>query len=139
MRPLAAEQNTSAVEMFALRCEARSLLYAAGEMTLHDAVDGCQRHAEAYGLVGELGQDGVQEIIAAAFAVYAEMVPSLIDEPSEPQGVAASTIDACKYLMREGDSERLRTFLAKHSAQERTALQQHIRREAGRCRSRMSR
>jgi hypothetical protein len=47
--------------------EARACLYRAGEMDLHEAVDGLQEHAERHGVVAEIGQDAVQEIMAAAF------------------------------------------------------------------------
>jgi hypothetical protein len=53
--------------VFRARCEARALLFAAGELDLHDAVDALQRGAVANGLVREIGQDEVQRIIAAAF------------------------------------------------------------------------
>jgi hypothetical protein len=52
---------------FTARCEARALLYHIGEIALHEAVDGLQLSAVASGLVRRLGQDAVQEIIAAAF------------------------------------------------------------------------
>jgi hypothetical protein len=54
--------------IFRARCEARALLFAAGEISLHDAVDGLQYDAEATGLVDELGRDEVQRIMGGAFA-----------------------------------------------------------------------
>jgi hypothetical protein len=53
--------------VFEARAEARAILYAVGEFTLHEAVDKLQADAEANGLVAELRQDAVQEIIASAF------------------------------------------------------------------------
>jgi hypothetical protein len=49
------------------RAEARALLWQAGELDLHEAVDELQAAAEASGLVDELGQNEVQAIIAEAF------------------------------------------------------------------------
>jgi hypothetical protein len=55
------------VEIFRARCEARAVLFASGEITLHDAVDGLQADAVASGLVARIGQDEVQRIMAQAF------------------------------------------------------------------------
>jgi hypothetical protein len=54
-------------ELFQARCEARALLYATGELTLHDAVDALQAAAIACGLVASIGQEAVQAIMAVAF------------------------------------------------------------------------
>jgi hypothetical protein len=59
--------SVSPLEMFKLRCEARSYLCSAGEMNLAEAVDGLQNAAVSSGLVAEIGQDRVQEIIAREF------------------------------------------------------------------------
>jgi hypothetical protein len=122
----------TAVEMFTARCEARALLCHVGELTLQDAVDGCQQHAEAHGLVAAISQDAVQAIIAAAFAPLRDdtMVPSPIDQPaSELPGGAASTIDAAEYLLRENDADRWRAWLAKHSEAECAAILNQIERQ----------
>jgi hypothetical protein len=55
------------------RCEARALLYHAGELTLHEAVDGLQQAAEESGLTQSIGQDAVQHIMADAFAVVRKL------------------------------------------------------------------
>ena len=56
------------LEVFRARCEAHATLYAAGEIPdLHDAVDALQEHAERHGLVAEIGQDAVQQVISEAF------------------------------------------------------------------------
>lgn len=52
-----------------LRCEAKAYLVEVGYLALHDAVDELQQAAIAYGLVDECGQDEIQNILAAAFAV----------------------------------------------------------------------
>jgi hypothetical protein len=57
----------SALEIFIARCEARAVLWAAGELSLHDAVDVLQADAVRDGLVAEIGQDAVQAIMAKAF------------------------------------------------------------------------
>jgi hypothetical protein len=58
-----------AVAIFSARCEARAMLWAAGEFDLHEAVDKLQHDAERDGLVADVGQDAVQEIISKAFGV----------------------------------------------------------------------
>lgn len=62
------EQRTvDPLEVFTLRCQAQALLVELGELALHDAVDGLQSDAERDGLADLIGQDRVQEILAAAF------------------------------------------------------------------------
>jgi hypothetical protein len=56
------------LDCFRLRIWARAYLYANGELDLHDAVDQLQETAEASGLVVELGQDRVQQLLASAFS-----------------------------------------------------------------------
>lgn len=55
------------LDVFFKCVEARAWLYSADEMDLHEAVDGLQEHAERHGVVSEIGQDAVQDIMAAAF------------------------------------------------------------------------
>lgn len=55
------------LEAFILRCWARARLCAAGELSMHDAVDVLQDLAERTGLVAHIGQDAVQAIMAAEF------------------------------------------------------------------------
>ena len=57
---------------FVARAEARAMLFAAGELDLHGAVDGLQSAAERDGLVDHIGQHAVQEIVAAAFREHGE-------------------------------------------------------------------
>jgi hypothetical protein len=59
----------SALAVFVARTEARALLWQAGELSLHDAVDELQASAVRDGLVTLLGQDAVQEIMSKAFGV----------------------------------------------------------------------
>ena len=55
------------IDVFRARCEAKALLVAVGELTLHEAVDELQVSAVASGLVAEIGQDAAQRIMAIAF------------------------------------------------------------------------
>jgi hypothetical protein len=63
------------VAAFELRCQARALLWHAAALELSEAVDKLQRDAERSGLVDELGQDRMQEIIATALAPYRTSEP----------------------------------------------------------------
>jgi hypothetical protein len=55
------------IKILAACSEKYALLCAFGEMDPETAVDGLQYYAERSGLVAELGQDRVQDILAAAF------------------------------------------------------------------------
>jgi hypothetical protein len=55
--------------VYAARCEARALLYVAGKISLHDAVDELQTYAEQSGLIDSIGQDEAQRIMGEAFAM----------------------------------------------------------------------
>jgi hypothetical protein len=55
-----------------LRAWARAYLYSIGELTLDEAVDVLQRDAKRDGLVEQIGQDAVQQILADAFRPYRE-------------------------------------------------------------------
>ena len=59
-------------EVFAALCYARANLFAVGEYNLQKAVDELQTWAWASGLVAEIGQDQVQQIMAAAFSAVRE-------------------------------------------------------------------
>ena len=68
-------QRPDPLDVFALRAWARAYLWSIGELTRHEAVDVLQHDAERDGLVDELGQDGVQKILADAFAAFREAAP----------------------------------------------------------------
>jgi hypothetical protein len=75
----------SALEVFAERCKARAMLWQAGEISLHDAVDVLQHAAVRDGLVAQLGQDEIQRIMAEAFCAFtnlfdAELSAAFVDE-----------------------------------------------------------
>ncbi len=65
--PRQASNLVPAIEVFALRCEARAILVAEGALDFHQAINGLQAAAVAYGLVREIGQDEVQRVMADAF------------------------------------------------------------------------
>ena len=58
------------LEVLKARAWARAHLWAAGEFSLHEAVDVLQHWAADSGLVAEVGQDLVQFVIARAFARF---------------------------------------------------------------------
>jgi hypothetical protein len=57
----------TATDIFRARCEARALLYATSALELQEAVDILQHFATRTGLVEEIGQDAVQQVMADAF------------------------------------------------------------------------
>jgi hypothetical protein len=128
------------VAVLIARVEARAILWREGELTLHDAVDQLLADAERDGLVGKLGADRVQQILADGFAPVRDDLPGnqdvVPDEPitEEPTtaGVAASTLDAAEFLIRERDPKRLRVWLAQHSAEERRTILKHLERQKAR-------
>jgi hypothetical protein len=56
------------LDVFRLRCQARAELVAACLIDFYQAIDELQAAAVHSGLVAEIGQDGVQAIMAEAFA-----------------------------------------------------------------------
>jgi hypothetical protein len=123
----------SAYEVFALRCEVRAMLVAAGEFTLAEAVDGLQSDAETCGLVALLGQDTVQAIMAGAFGAVRkkpDLIPDEMPDDCDDSSVPRSTLDAAEYLVRISEPKRFETWLLKYSAAERAAIVAHI--ESGR-------
>jgi hypothetical protein len=119
------------VAVFVARAEARALLWAAGEIDLHTAVDELWADAERDGLVAKLGIDKMQRLLADAFAPerdlprHADVVPDelVIDDRN---GVPIATLHAAEYLMQEGDAERWRKWLARHSESDRAAILKHL-------------
>src|SRR5262245_23588166 len=127
----------SALAVFIARAEARAQLWHVGELDLHDAVDELWHAAERDGLVAQLGADKAQEILADAFAPARDDLPecrdAVPDELPEPaaRGVAASTLKAAEFLVREGDAERFRNWLDRRSASERQAILRHLEQRKG--------
>ena len=66
------QPQPSPIDVLELRAWARAYLYSIGELRLHQAVDVLQRDAKRDGLVAEIGQDAVQQILADAFGPYRE-------------------------------------------------------------------
>jgi hypothetical protein len=118
------------VVVFQARCEARARLYGACVLDLHDAVDVLQRDAVNAGLVGLIGQDAVQAIMASAFGPVRQreiqQQPISVDDAhitNQNHGsVSAATIEALKFLVSQNDPQRLRAWLAKRSPVEHVAF-----------------
>jgi hypothetical protein len=104
------------LDAFRARCEARAILYGAGELALHDAVDVPQADAARDGLVKLIGQDAVQAVMAEAFrpigmaelecerAEIAAASPEPKPEPETPRRshTPGATIEALMYVLRGG-------------------------------------
>jgi hypothetical protein len=121
------------VAVFIARVEARAMLWAAREITLHDAVDELWTDAVRNGLVAQLGVDKTQELLATAFApvrddlpCHEDAVPDEIVIDDEDAGVPSATLRAAEYLLQLGDLERWREWFDAHSAQERATILQHL-------------
>jgi hypothetical protein len=78
----------SALAVFTARCEARALLWKDGELDLHQAVDELWASAVRDGLVGELGTDKVQSLLADAFAPMRDDLLELQEIEAEPEDTA---------------------------------------------------
>ena len=70
MSAVAKPRLVDPVDAFRERAEARAMLWSLGEYSLHEAVDVLQLDAERAGLLDDLGQDRVQQIMAEAFSEY---------------------------------------------------------------------
>jgi hypothetical protein len=145
-------RHADPVEVFTARCQARALLFTAGALDLHQAVDVLQDAAERTGLVTSLGQDAVQAMMADCFQMTEPVHKSEASARStnEPyrlvsrDGVAstaqmqraydrtlaerfhphlpASTVDALHHVLAQNDPLRLRQFLAARTPQERELM-----------------
>jgi hypothetical protein len=73
--PATIENRVDPIDVLELRAWARAYLWSIGELTRREAVDVLQHDAERDGLVDEIGQDGVQKILSAAFAPFREAAP----------------------------------------------------------------
>jgi hypothetical protein len=60
-------ENAKLLEIFRLRCEARSLLIHNGLMDFQSAIDELQEVAVSQRLVATHGQDAIQQIMAESF------------------------------------------------------------------------
>jgi hypothetical protein len=88
--PLPSPTGVAIVEVFTLRAQTRALLWAAGELDMHAAVDKLEQSAETSGLIAAIGQDAVQAIMSEAFAAVHDDLPTS-DEPTAFADEAWST------------------------------------------------
>lgn len=98
----------SALAVFTARCEARALLWKDGELDLHQAVDELWASAVRDGLVGELGTDKVQSLLADAFAPMRDDLLELQEIEAEPEDTADYDGSTFAQACRAAD-ERLLT------------------------------
>jgi hypothetical protein len=117
---------TEQSQKFQARCEARAQLWQLGELDLPEAVDALQAWAQHIGLIEEIGQDAVQQIMATAFAAVRDDLPKAL--PGEPHDcVAQSTLNAAAWLwFQVGDEARFARFLKSRSAQ-RDVIMKYIK------------
>jgi hypothetical protein len=120
------------VAVFIARAEDRAMLWAAGEMTLHDAVDKLWVAAIRDGLVAKLGQDRVQEITAAAFAAVRddllkfediEAEPTFADDAWSAPGWCDAAVD---YHKDRGDRVSVRPYTADELARLRERMADNV-------------
>jgi hypothetical protein len=123
------------IDVLEIRAQIRAFLWWQYQMEIDEAVDELQAYAERSGLVREIGQDRVQEIIAAPFARYHEMIEpddsppqwftaTIMPEPEEPEPVKPvvkqpysppkATVDAFEFVVRNYDADYLTRWLAQH-------------------------
>src|SRR5262249_1321837 len=69
----------AAAEVFQARCEARAQLWHSADLDFESAVDELQQAAVASGLVGDIGQDAVQQIMAEALSRFRTDEPEITD------------------------------------------------------------
>jgi hypothetical protein len=127
---LAPAKRVDLLDAFSERASSRAFLWSINEFELHEAVDKLQHDAKRDGLINRIGQDAVQRILADAFRPYheasnADLFERIADERDEKpkhNALAASTIEAFKFVIRQNDPERLRAWLARHSPEECIAL-----------------
>jgi hypothetical protein len=125
----------SALAVFIARAEARAILWAAGEISLHDAVDQLWADAVRDGLVAKLGPDEVQRLLADAFAPQRDDLPHDVDvvpDPARDETQAAdgevpkATLEAAEHLHWLGDLSRFQKWFDTHNAEQRAAILKHL-------------
>jgi len=90
-----------------------------------ELVDILQEFAEQTGLVAQIGQDAVQEIIAAPFAIVREMIDAEeatlqpepepeLEPPLREYRTPQATIEAFWHVVRLGNEKHLAEWLAAH-------------------------
>jgi hypothetical protein len=133
------------IDDFTECCQVHAWYYAEGWISLQTAVDNLQNLAERWALIAEIGQDAVQELIAASFDHFGALptVADVLTEydrleiarrierweaadakrarvPSMPvrcsNQPASSTIAAFKYVVALGNAVHLAKWLSDHAA-----------------------
>ena len=111
--------------IFHARIDAQGFLFAEGEMTRGEFLDAVGDAAVqlVVGLrYGSSFTQACREADAQATKQQQQQRPAI-----KEFRVAASTIEAAEYLVREGDAKRLRTWLDEHPLTEARAISKHIR------------
>jgi hypothetical protein len=98
-----AEKIVDPVTALVARAEARALLWEAGELTLHDAVDELWASAVRDGLVAKLGADAVQGLLADAFAPVRDDLPRDEDVVPDPISEDEDQADSSVHLKSADD------------------------------------
>jgi hypothetical protein len=70
VRPIECQAQVDPLECFYELASARAYLWSICEYDLPEAVDALQDNAVRNGLIGRIGQDAVQQIMADAFRPY---------------------------------------------------------------------
>jgi hypothetical protein len=111
-----------AIIVFEARCGAHATLCALGELDLHEAVDALQAVAIANGLIAEIGQDSIQQVMATGFregfAMNAPEVDAWPDEDHDEWEREGWTRAAQNYREQRGS----RHFLVEYTPQELARL-----------------
>jgi hypothetical protein len=126
--------RASPLKVFIARAEARAILWGAGEISLHNAVDELWADAVRDGLVARHGPDEMQRLLADAFAPQRDdlprdddVVPDLAGyEPPPRAQVPAATLDAAEYLLRLGDLPQFQKWFDAHSPAQRAEILKHL-------------
>lgn len=83
-------------QAFPALCVARAWHWSQGEETLQDAVDWLQDWADTRGLVGFIGQDRVQAIMADAWLPWREELKGPPEVSDQYEGLSPSFAEACR-------------------------------------------
>jgi hypothetical protein len=130
-----------AVEIFRARAEARAQLYAASELDLDDAVDWDEADPAVRMLraVDAPYDDDPNDDYAGLTHSFARLCRAADAEHKSNANIkgptkfhiAASTLAAAEYLIKQNDPTRMCTWLAGRSDREVEAIWQHIKKKGG--------
>jgi hypothetical protein len=93
-----AARVVAAIDVLEIRAQIRAFLWREYQLELQEDVDELQAYAERSGLVREIGQDRVQEIMAAPFARYREMIEP-DDGPTSRRGVQCNVAGTIRQAL----------------------------------------